>query len=762
MEKLSDDDLKNKTTEFQKRYQSGETLNQILPEAYAAIREAAKRVLGLYPYDVQVLGGIVLHEGHTIEMKTGEGKTLTATMPLYLNGLTNEGVYLMTTNQYLASRDGREMGKLFEWMGLTVSIGFSETGEDLTDTQKSQIYQADIVYTTHSAFGFDYLFHNLAEDNSGQYIRSFKYAVVDEVDSVLLDAAQTPLVISGQPRVQSNHYRQANQFVQTLIENEDYRMDAEKQNVWLTQKGTNKAEQYFRIENLYSPEYSGLARVVFLSVRANYLMKKDYDYAVDNGIIKLIDKESGRLLEGVRLQSGIHQAIEAKENVELTADNRSIASITYQNLFRKFSKLAGMSGTANVVEEELIDTYDMNVIVIPTNKPLIREDYPDQIYRSLPEKLQASMEYIRQIHATNQPILVTTGSVVMSQLYSNLLLREGIPHNLLNAYNIAKESEMIEEAGQIGAVTVATSMAGRGTDIKLGPGVKELGGLAVIGTERMLSKRGDLQLRGRAGRQGDPGLSKFYASFEDSLILRYGVEKHQYIAEEDENIISNPRVLTSHKYTKAIDRAQKASDNAGVQQRNQSLLFDEELRIQREIVYLTRDKLINDSHNYPAIMDKVMDRFIENILKKDSLLAKQDFLNYIRNNIDYNYKEFPEDISLRKKKELQNHLVQLVKEKIAQQKELLDKHDKFDEFIRLVFLKSIDQAWILQVDYLEQYKKIITTKSNSQENPQYEFQREAARTYEEMRENIIEQVVRYACLSLVDFNDEGTLVIYYA
>ena len=510
---LTDDELAGKTQEFKERLAAGETLDDLLVEAFAVVREADKRILGMFPYDVQVMGGIVIHQGNVAEMNTGEGKTLTATMPIYLNSLSGQGVMLVTTNDYLAKRDAEEMGPVYEFLGLTIRTPFPEDDEDLTPEDKREVYSADILYTTNSGLGFDYLLDNLASSEDKKYIPEFNFVIIDEVDAVLLDSAQIPLVISGSPRVQSNFYRIIDTLMTTLVEGQDYIFKEEKKEVWLTTMGARTAESFLGIDNLYSKKHSVLARHLTFALRAHTLFKRDKDYIIRKGEkdeeLVLVDQSTGRLLEMTKLQGGLHQAIEAKEQVPLSEETRAMASITYQSLFKRFKKISGMTGTGKVAEKEFLETYGMSVVKIPTNRKNQRIDYPDNLYVTLPEKVYASLDEIKYYHKKGNPLLIFVGSVEMSELYSSLLLREGIAHNVLNAHNVAREAQMIAESGRMGAVTVATSMAGRGTDIKLGPGVAELGGLVVIGTERMESKRVDLQIRGRSGRQGDPGLSKF-------------------------------------------------------------------------------------------------------------------------------------------------------------------------------------------------------------------------------------------------------------
>ena len=523
MESLSDQELAAKTVEFRQRLVEGATLGDLLVEAFAVVREADKRILGMFPYDVQVMGAIVMHYGNVAEMNTGEGKTLTATMPVYLNALSGEGVMVVTPNEYLAKRDAEEMGQVYRFLSLTIGVPFTGASKkEMKAEEKKRIYASDIIYTTNSNLGFDYLNDNLASNEEGKFLRPFNYVIIDEIDDILLDSAQTPLIIAGSPRVQSNHYRIIDTLVTTLVEGEDYIFKEEKDEVWLTTKGAKAAESFLGIDHFYKEEHAVFARHLVYAIRAHKLFTKDKDYVIRGDEMVLVDKGTGRLMEMTKLQGGLHQAIEAKEHVKLSPETRAMASITYQSLFKMFNKISGMTGTGKVAEKEFIETYNMSVVRIPTNRPRQRIDYPDNLYVTLPEKVYASLEYIKEYHAKGNPLLIFVGSVEMSQLYSSLLLREGIAHNVLNANNAAREAQIISESGQMGAVTVATSMAGRGTDIKLGKGVAELGGLIVIGTERMESQRIDLQIRGRSGRQGDPGMSKFFVSLEDDVIKKFG------------------------------------------------------------------------------------------------------------------------------------------------------------------------------------------------------------------------------------------------
>ena len=544
MSELTDEQLQAKTDEFRERYKKGESLDHMLPEAFAVSREGAKRVLGLYPFHVQIMGGIVLHEGNIAEMRTGEGKTLTATMPVYLNAISGKGVHVITVNEYLSKRDATEMGQLYNWLGCSVGINNSEMSPD----QKREAYKADIMYSTNSEIGVDYLRDNMAVYKEDQVQRGLNYALVDEVDSILIDEARTPLIISGPGTGTSKLYKQTDRFVKQLKKDVDYKIDLESKTVSLTDEGIKKAEKYFNLKNLYDPENTALTHHLDQALRANYIMLLDKDYVVQDGEVLIVDSFTGRVMEGRRFSDGLHQAIEAKEGVEIQEENKTMANITYQNLFRMYNKLAGMTGTAKTEQEEFREIYNMETITIPTNRPVQRKDEPDLLYPTLQSKFAAVVDRIKKLHAKGQPILVGTVAVETSEYLSQLLDKENIPHVVLNAKNHAKEAEIVKNAGQKGAVTIATNMAGRGTDIKLGPGVREIGGLAVIGTERHESRRIDNQLRGRSGRQGDPGLSQFYLSLEDDLMKRFGGDRIKAFLERmkvnDEDAVIKSRFLT--------------------------------------------------------------------------------------------------------------------------------------------------------------------------------------------------------------------------
>lgn len=763
---LTDEELAAKTQEFKRRLTAGETLDDILVEAFAVVREADKRILGMFPYDVQVMGGIVIHQGNVAEMNTGEGKTLTATLPIYLNALSGQGVILVTTNSYLAKRDAEEMGKVYEFLGLTIRLPFADDEEEkITPKEKKEIYSADIVYTTNSGLGFDYLIDNLASSEEQKYMPEFNFVLVDEIDSVLLDSAQTPLVISGSPRVQSNFYGIIDTLMTTLVDGEDYIFKEEKKEVWLTNKGAKIAEKFLGIDNLYAEENNVLARHLVFTLRAHTLFKRDKDYIIRKGEkdqeLVLLDQGTGRLMEMTKLQGGLHQAIEAKEHVKLSPETRAMASITYQSLFKMFNKISGMTGTGKVAEKEFIETYNMSVVRIPTNRPRQRIDYPDNLYITLPEKVYASLEYIKEYHAKGNPLLVFVGSVEMSQLYSSLLFREGIAHNVLNANNAAREAQIISESGQMGAVTVATSMAGRGTDIKLGKGVAELGGLIVIGTERMESQRIDLQIRGRSGRQGDPGMSKFFVSLEDDVIKKFGPSwVHKKYKDYQVQDMTQPEVLKGRKYRKLVEKAQHASDSAGRSARRQTLEYAESMNIQRDIVYKERNRLIDGSRDLEDVVVDIIERYTEEVAA-DHYASRELLFHFIVTNISFHVKEVPDYIDVTDKTAVRSFMKQVIDKELSEKKELLNQHDLYEQFLRLSLLKAIDDNWVEQVDYLQQLSMAIGGQSASQKNPIVEYYQEAYAGFEAMKEQIRADMVRNLLMGLVEVTPKGEIVTHF-
>lgn len=765
---LSDAELRKKTQEFKERLTAGETLDDLLPEAYAVVREADKRVLGMFPYDVQVMGAIVLHEGNVAEMATGEGKTLTATMPLYLNALSGQGAMLVTTNTYLALRDAQEMGQVYRFLGLTIEAAVVADGSgNLTPKQKRLIYQADIVYTTNSALGFDYLIENLAENKDSQYLSPFNYVIIDEIDSILLDSAQVPLVISGAPRVQSNFYSIMDTFITTLKEDEDYHYDDEKNEVWLTSKGILAAESFLDLEHLFSKENQELVRHLNLALRAHKLYKKDKDYVVRQGDkeaeVVLLDRSTGRLLEMTRLQGGQHQAIEAKEHVKLTEETRAMASITYQNLFRLFRKISGMTGTGKVVESEFMETYSMAVIKIPTNQPVIRQDLPDQLYQTLPEKVFASLDEVKHYHAQGNPLLIFTGSVEMSEIYSSLLLREGIAHNLLNANNAAREAQIIAESGQKGAVTVATSMAGRGTDIKLGPGVADLGGLVVIGTERMENQRIDLQIRGRSGRQGDPGISKFFISLEDDLLRKWGPDwlKKLYKDYSTEEVQQHPVQLGQRRFRRLVAKAQRASESSAKMSRRMTLEYAQCMKIQREITYAERNRLIQAEERIDEEISRVLSQVIHQAAYEQSYETRADLYRFILDHFSYHAERIPYDFDIYSPEKIAELLQDIAEQELQAKKAYLKSDKLFTHFQRVSVLKAIDENWVEQVDYLQQLKTALSGQHFSMKNPLVEYYQEAYDGFEYMKERMKQQIVKNLLMSELALNPKGEVIMYF-
>lgn len=763
MAALSDEELRGLTAVFRQRLMTGETLDQLLPEAFAAIREASKRTLGLYPYDVQVLGAIALHQNMIAEMKTGEGKTLTAVLPLYLNALEGKGALLVTVNAYLAERDALEMGPVFQFMGLTVGIGVFKEEEIPSPLEKQSVYASDIVYTTSAGLGFDYLLDNLAGNPADKFLRPFHYAIVDEVDAVLLDSAQTPLIISGSPRVQSNLYMTTNEFVLSLKAEEEYEVNIDERYVFLTESGSRYAERYFSIADLYSEESYELNRHIHLALQAQHLYQKDKDYVVMDGKVKLLDNKTGRILEGVRLQSGLHQALETKEGVRNTKDSRAIASVTYQSLFNMFPHLAGMSGTAKVAEDEFIETYRLPVVVIPTHAPIQRRDFPDAIYRTLPEKLHATILYVKEKHRVGQPVLLISGTVEIAEIYSHLLLQEGIAHSVLTAKNTAKEALIIQEAGQKGAVTVATSLAGRGTDIKLGKGVAALGGLAVIGTERMPSHRVDWQLRGRSGSQGDPGESQFFVSLEDELLLSEGPRwlKRYFMAHKDAKPKDYGKPIKRRRFRRAVELAQQKSDDRAALARSTTVQFDESLRVQRQLIYGLRDRLlfqqIDVSEKIRTIVAKSLSRFLDT----QDLLTENALKRYIRENLSYERRSFPEDLRLSCKDDVKEYLFALYEEEMEQKMTALQTQEQVLEFYRLAVLRAVDSYWIEQVDCLQQLKGLTSLRSLGQRDTMAEYYAESLRSYQEMGEKVNDLIVRNVMLSTIEQVSDEQIRVYF-
>lgn len=744
---LSDFELRNKTIEFKKRLKAGETTEDILPEAFAVCCEADYRVLGMFPFDVQILGGIALHLCYLCEMNTGEGKTLTATLPLYLNGLTGESTILVTANEYLAIRDAKEMGQVYKFLGLSVEAGVTrDTNEHLDNDQKREIYAADIVYTTHGTLGFDYLLNNLVHSKEDRFMRDFNFIIIDEADSVLLDSASMPLVISGSPRVQSNLYGLTDFFVTTLIEDEHYIIEDKK--VWLTKAGIEYAKRYFRIDNLYSKENFDILRHVVLALRAHYLMDKDVDYVVtDKGEIVLLDKSTGRKMNGMKLRGGSHQAVEEKEHLKISQEQRSVASITYQNLFNLFPKMAGMSGTIADGKDELLEVYHKRVIVIPPRKPMIRKDMPDKYFKTSEEQFDAVIQETVRRHKTGQPVLLIASLISDTEMLSKLLVQENIEHSVLNANNAFWEAEIIKEAGQKNVVTVATSMAGRGTDIHLGPGVKELGGLCVLGIGRMGNTRDERQARGRAGRQGEPGVSIFYTSLEDDVCEILG---------EDflEKYVEKEKYISKRRIKKLINKSQKIREESSVFQRKSSVDFDSVMQRQRTIMYKTRNDLLDgkslDENALIAIYKCNIDEYLKENKKMDDFAMNR----YILDNLSYRIKELSVP-SKNRKEYLKNYADMAFNDK----KQLLG--NRFSEYCRLCTLKALDDGWIEEVDYLQQLQAAISGRSTAQRNLLYEYQREARLSFRDMEKSIKKAMIRNILLGEVSFGKDNEMIILY-
>lgn len=744
---LSDYELKNKTVEFKNRLSKGETTEDILPEAFAVCCEADYRVLGMFPFDVQILGGIALHLCYLAEMNTGEGKTLTATMPLYLNGLTGKSSILVTANEYLAIRDAEEMGQVYEFLGLSVKAGVTrDTNEHLNNDQKKEIYAADIVYTTHGSLGFDYLLNNLVHSKEDRFMRELYYVIIDEADSVLLDSASMPLVISGSPRVQSNLYGITDFFVTTLVEDEHYIVEDNK--VWLTDKGIEYAQRYFRIENLYSKENFDVLRHVVLALRAHYLMDKDVDYVVtDSGEIVLLDKSTGRKMNGMKLRGGSHQAIEEKERLKLSQEQRSVASITYQNLFNLFPKMSGMSGTIADGKDELLEVYNKRVVVIPPRKPLARKDLPDKYFKTSEEQFDAVIKETVKRHNTGQPVLLIASLISDTEMLSKLLVQEKIEHSVLNANNAFWEAEIIKEAGQKNVVTVATSMAGRGTDIHLGPGVKELGGLCVLGVGRMGNTRDERQARGRAGRQGEPGVSIFYTSLEDDVCEILGDE---FL----EKYIEKGKYISKRKVKKLINKSQKIKSESSVFQRKNAVDYDSVMQRQRTIMYKTRNDLLDGKSLDENYLLSICEDNIKNFVKSNKKLDSYAVHRYVLDNLSYRLQEMDESTKNQK-----DYLIQYSKMAFNNKKKSLG--DRFSEYCRLCTLRALDDGWVEEVDYLQQLQAAISGRSSAQRNLLFEYQREARISFEDMEKSIKKAMIRNILLGEVSFGKDNEMIILY-
>ncbi len=759
MRGMSDEELKHQTVLLKKELANGKTVDDILPRAFATIREADYRILGMFPYDVQVMGAIVLNQGNIAEMKTGEGKTLTATMPLYLNALTGKGAMLLTPNNYLAQRDKEQLQPVYEWLGLTVSLGFETDDQEKKTTPaiKRSWYNADITYTTASSLAFDYLFNNLATRREDQYLRPFNYVIIDEVDAILLDEATSPFVVSSRPTVQSNLYGLADEFVHTLHPKIDYKLNEDQDAVWLTLHGIRQAQRFFRIPDLFVSETREIYRHIALALRAHFIMKNGHDYLVSEGEVVLLDEANGRLKRGVRVNTGLHQAIEAKEHVDLTPNQQVAASITFPSLFGLFNKISGMSGTAKSDEHEFFEVYKMRVIQIPTRKPVIRRDYPGEIYVTTRQKLIHALDEAIDLHKAGRPILLVAGSVENSEIISELLLDRGIPHNVLNAFNVAREAAIVKDAGQKGAVTVATNMAGRGTDIKLGAGVKELGGLAVIGTE-LLPTRVKLQLAGRAGRQGDPGSSKFYISLEDSYLAQNSTKRFKNYYRRLQRRSTNKRLKSPRlkmSITMLKDRV------AANQQMSRSNVNKNEaaLKIQRRNLYQLRDQLMDNPH-LEKVVGKWLHRGIALYLATKSQWNAHDLQRLMNQHFTYEIVKLPTDLEYTTAN-LQTYLEQFCQTTLKKHAKVLINNQQLNQFYRTALLNALDSSWMDQMDYLSKLTTRVQPWGNTQRNPSFLYQEKAYQAFEKMFDHAAQKTVDNLMLSTINLDDDNNLVVHF-
>ena len=757
IEKLSDDELKAKTTEFKERLSKGETLDQLLPEAYAVVREASKRVLGMRHFDVQIIGGIVLHQGRIAEMKTGEGKTLVCTLPAYLNALEGKGVHVVTVNDYLANRDATEMGAVHNFLGLTVGVILNPMKPDA----RREAYACDITYGTNNEFGFDYLRDNMVTKKEDMVQRDLHYTIIDEVDSVLIDEARTPLIISGMGGQSNALYQIADMFVkglkkgrilnedealnvltkEELKEEGDYVVDEKAKTVSLTQEGVHKAERFFKLENLSDPENMEILHFINNALKANYNMHLDQDYVVQNNEVMIVDEFTGRLMPGRRYSDGLHQAIEAKENVKVNKENRTLATITFQNFFNKYAKKAGMTGTAQTEEAEFRNIYGMDVVVIPTNKPVIRKDHADVVYRSEAAKFRAVVRDIKESYEKKQPVLVGTVTIENSEKLSKLLKQEGIPHQVLNAKYHEKEAQIVALAGQKGAITIATNMAGRGTDIKLEEGVPELGGLKIIGTERHESRRIDNQLRGRSGRQGDPGESRFYISLEDNLMRLFGSEKTMKLI--DAMGLDEDEPITHSMLTKAIENAQKKVEGNNFAARKHLLEYDQVMNDQREIIYSERKRVLMGENLRDSILGMIGDvvhNAVERHMGEIQFAEDWDmkaFSEYINDIFPIGYISIPEEkMKDLTKEKFEEDMVKICTKFYEFKEKEIGDDEKMRDLERAVLLRVIDQKWMDHIDDMDQMRQGIGLHAYAQRDPLIEYKYISSDMFNEMSANI--------------------------
>lgn len=754
---LTDDEIKAKTRAFQEQLQSIEDrrkqddkLDEILPEAFALVREASKRVFGMIPYRVQIMGGIAIHKGDIAEMRTGEGKTLTATMPTYLNALTGRGVHVITVNEYLASSQSEDMAHLYEFLGLSVGLNTNSLQTD----QKRDAYAQDITYSTNNELGFDYLRDNMVNYKEDRVMRKLNFAIIDEVDSILIDEARTPLIISGEAEKSTSLYTQANVFAKMLKAEDDYNYDVQTKAIQLTEQGIDKAERMFKLDNLYDVRHVDIIHHINLALRAHYTMARDIDYMVTNGEILIVDQFTGRTMPGRRFSEGLHQAIEAKESVKIQNESKTMASITFQNYFRMYNKLAGMTGTAKTEEEEFRNIYNMTVTQIPTNRPVQRVDHSDLIYVSQKGKFDAVVEEVIEKHRKGQPVLLGTVAVETSEYISNLLKKRGIRHSVLNAKNHEREAEIVADAGQRGAVTIATNMAGRGTDIKLGEGVEELGGLAVIGTERHESRRIDDQLRGRSGRQGDRGDSRFYLSLQDDLMVRFGSERMQAMMNRLGMDDSTP--IESKMVSRAVESAQKRVEGNNFDARKRILEYDEVLRKQREIMYEERNRIIDDESSSELVIEMLkstLQRTIQFHVNEDAENPDYEPLIHYVEDVFLHEGELKEsEVKGKDREDIFEVIWSKIEQAYQRQNDALG--DRMPEFERMILLRSIDERWTSHIDTMDQLRQGIHLRSYGQQNPLRDYQNEGHELFDIMMQGIEEDVSKYILKSVVTVEDD--------
>ncbi|MEE6147876.1 DEAD/DEAH box helicase [Olsenella sp. YH-ols2223] len=753
---LSDEELSAETARLRAELASGRKLDELLPEAFAAMAEADRRVLGTYPYDEQVLGAVALEAGCLAEMRTGEGKTLTATLPLYLHALTGRSTILVTANEYLAYRDAEQMRPAFAFMGVTERAGVGRTpGQALTNDEKRANYAADVLYTTHSVLAFDYLLNNLVARAEDRFLRDFDFVLIDEADSVLLDGAQMPLVISGSPRVQSDLYPSADFFVSTLREGRDF--EVEDKACWLTEAGVAYAERFFGVPNLFARESFELNRHILLALRARSLFERERDYVIsDKGEVVLLDNTTGRLLPGMRLRGGVHQALEQKEHLELSREQRSVASITYQNLFLLFPEMCGMSGTFADARAELRSVYGKRVFVVPPHRPLARTDLPDLYFRSAEDQYAAALASALAYHRTGQPVLVVTATIQDTQVFSRMLVERHVPHNVLNANNAYWEAQIIAAAGQRGAVTVSTGMAGRGTDIRLGEGARELGGLAVIGVGRMENTRLERQARGRAGRQGDPGSSQFFVSLEDGIVT-------QLYEEKVDRILDGGRRASRRRIRSIVDGAQRTMEEQSVSSREQAVRYDRILRRQREILYAARDRLLDGDAVAEGKVLSIAHENLKRYVREHPRPTQGELNRYVLDNLTYELDpaELAADGRATSRAALLGRLEALADRLYEEKAASFSSDEELQDFTRACMLRALDEGWVEEVDYLQQLQYAITSRGTAQRNPLFEYSREAYRSFHDMERTMMEAIARNFFLAEPQVTSDGTRTILF-